>query len=550
MKPHQILLYMISVFVFLGLIILIFPKDGISITEDIKLEFTTFEEVFEPQEINYKDISGIINLNEHDSVQYNYKKELFRNVFVKDPFEFKVVATLADTVSIDVAEVGKVLQKIEYPSGDPSIFYNFFRALKEEAKKDVIRILHYGDSQLEGDRITSFIRNQLQRQFGGGGPGLLPALQPYNYGTTIKHQIAGPWRRYNTREHSKTLDGKRFGVLAGVSRFSPLYYTPKVKADDPNNEMNEVIINRDTSALTQANEKLKVIRDTNAVKKDPVEKKKITPQVQKNKTYEATVTFKRSKRAYKTNYYFDQCRLFYGYNQASVSTYVHENDSLIHKAVLPSNQSLQVKQWAVNQPEKLMLKFIGADSPEIYGIALDATTGVAVDNIPMRGSAGLMFTRMNTDLLKDMLYALNVKMVILQFGGNVTPYITSDYGYYQRMFSKQIQILRAVKPDLAILVIGPADMSRKVGGHYESYPNIPAIRDVLKDAAFENGAAFWDMYQAMGGKNSMPSWVMADPPLASKDFIHFTRKGAEIVSRMFYNALISEYNHFLYKHTK
>jgi hypothetical protein len=46
----------------------------------------------------------------------------------------------------------------------------------------------------------------------------------------------------------------------------------------------------------------------------------------------------------------------------------------------------------------------------------------------------------------------------------------------------------------------------------------------------------------MGGKNSMPSWVFANPPLAQKDFTHFNRKGGHIIAQMFYNALMAEYD--------
>jgi hypothetical protein len=58
-------------------------------------------------------------------------------------------------------------------------------------------------------------------------------------------------------------------------------------------------------------------------------------------------------------------------------------------------------------------------------------------------------------------------------------------------------------------------------------------------------AVYWDMFEAMGGRNSMPSWVFADPPLASSDFVHFNVRGSKIIAQMFYNSLIYEYN--LYK---
>ena len=63
----------------------------------------------------------------------------------------------------------------------------------------------------------------------------------------------------------------------------------------------------------------------------------------------------------------------------------------------------------------------------------------------------------------------------------------------------------------------------------------------MMQAAFDNGCAFWDLYNAMGGENSMVAWVQNDPPLAAKDFTHFSSRGAGFVGEMLYNAIISKY---------
>lgn len=501
MKPYHTLAFFASIFVLLALLILVFPRKGVEIGEDMKLEFATFEDVLGLNEIEYKDIDNIVEQGQDTIKAPNYQKSLFHNVFEKDTFNFRVTNTAARTVVVDVPHVEEVHQ-LQFPHGNKKVLYRFFWHLQNQ--KDVVRILHYGDSQIEGDRITSFIRTNLQKQFGGSGPGLLPAVQPYNYGITIKQSNRGSWYKYNTMEHSKTVPSGRFGVLARVARFSPFRYgaTPD---------------STQTDSLKQP----------------------------KGYTYSGSVLFRRSDKAYPTNHVFSQCRIFYGYNHAPATVSLNADGQNIGSQQLEPGAGLRVARFDVNSPERLSINFSGTDSPDIYGIALDANKGIAVDNIPMRGSAGFMFAKMNKELLGDMLKTMNVKLIIMEFGGNVTPYITSDYGYYEKMFSRQLAVIREVAPDVSIIVIGPADMSRKVGGQYVSYPNIPRIRDALRNAAFAHQAAFWDMYSAMGGKNSMPSWVFADPPLGAKDFIHFSHKGAEVISRIFYNALITEYNQYI-----
>jgi len=51
----------------------------------------------------------------------------------------------------------------------------------------------------------------------------------------------------------------------------------------------------------------------------------------------------------------------------------------------------------------------------------------------------------------------------------------------------------------------------------------------------------------MGGKNSMPSWVSAQPPLAVADYVHFNARGAKVIAEMFSNALLYEYNYWQFK---
>ena len=68
--------------------------------------------------------------------------------------------------------------------------------------------------------------------------------------------------------------------------------------------------------------------------------------------------------------------------------------------------------------------------------------------------------------------------------------------------------------------------------------------DAQKNAAMRTDLIFWDMYEAMGGKNSMPSWVWAEPPLANKDFTHFNHEGSRIISNMLYNAIMLEYHNY------
>jgi lysophospholipase L1-like esterase len=87
-------------------------------------------------------------------------------------------------------------------------------------------------------------------------------------------------------------------------------------------------------------------------------------------------------------------------------------------------------------------------------------------------------------------------------------------------------------------------MSIKEGEHYVTRPYLEEVRDAMKANSLAQGAVFWDMYEAMGGRNSMVSWVNAEPPLAATDYIHFSPQGAKKVGELFYTALINDFAAF------
>ena len=257
----------------------------------------------------------------------------------------------------------------------------------------------------------------------------------------------------------------------------------------------------------------------------------------------------KSPYSYKNTKHFEQCRLFYGNSLDTFSAKLTVNDELADEGFYSPTQKLKQIQWFFNEPvNNVYIELESKISPEIYGIALDGKSGIAVDNIAMRGCAGLVFNKTDPELFSNMIDKLDVKLLILQFGGNVVPNIRKNYSYYERWFYSQLEFIRQYAPEVEIIVIGLSDMSRKSGNRYESYPNIELIRDAMKKATFRADAVYWDMYEAMGGHNSMPSWVFAQPSLATKDFVHFTPRGAKIIANMFYNALMYEYA--IYNRTK
>jgi lysophospholipase L1-like esterase len=359
--------------------------------------------------------------------------------------------------------------------------------------------MHYGDSQLEGDRITAHFRNKLQVKFGGTGPGLRPAVQPYDFVFSAVQTNSGNWTRYPLyRNRDSLVLHNKYGVMGAFSRFAPLQF--------------------------------------DSIPFEPLN------------LYEAELSISKSNISFRKTREYKKMRLFYGNSKSPVQMKLFVNDSLLFTDSLKANLDYGISETLLpDSTDNVTLKFSGFDSPDIYGVELADTAGVIVDNIALRGSSGTIFTQSDFEHSTKMYRDIKPGLFILQFGGNVMPYMKEERQIknYARWFGNQIVRLRRSCPEAAFIVIGPSDMSTKEKDKYVTYELLPAVVDALKEASLENGAAYWDMYQAMGGYNSMPSWVNAQPELARPDYVHFSPRGSKLISNMFYNAFILEYNNYL-----
>ncbi|MGB1735275.1 MAG: GDSL-type esterase/lipase family protein, partial [Schleiferiaceae bacterium] len=171
------------------------------------------------------------------------------------------------------------------------------------------------------------------------------------------------------------------------------------------------------------------------------------------------------------------------------------------------------------------------ESPRIFGISFESPTGVHVDNVAMRGASGMVFSKLDADQFKSHLERESYALIILQYGGNAVPYLKDEAHAkrFARSAARQINHIKSLYPNAAIIYVGPSDMARKNGLKMESYPLIQAFKQALRTEVLARGAVYWDLYDVMGGEGSMVRWVDQEPAFAVKDYIHFTPKGAQWV---------------------
>ncbi|MCS6796159.1 MAG: hypothetical protein RMJ97_06000 [Raineya sp.] len=418
-----------------------------------------------------------------DSLQKTYgnpKKE-------KEP---QKISTRKDTSFAPPKKANDTLQltntiktALAYPKNNLAVLQSFFSALQslENGANEHFRIFYFADSQIEGDRITASLRTALQEKVGGCGVGLQGFTNTNNIKFTIQQENDSKLTNYFLLGKPLPENTQTYGILGQTYLYSE----------------------KDTFAYT---------------------------------------IFRKSDKASEKAQKVENLKILFRNPKKEVQIEVLEQESLIFQKKFATSSKLQFASVSLEKEfSEVKINWHSVQSPEMYAVALDCHRGITVDNVPIRGSAGLEFTKMDFQLLQAQAEYLKPCLVILHFGVNVTMN-TTDFSFYERKMLAQINFLKKAMPKASFVLVGISDRAYKTASGYETYPALEILRNTQKNIAFQTGCAFWDLYEAMGGKNTMPLWV--EKGLASKDFTHFTLKGAELIGNMFFEALWSDYQSY------
>ena len=409
------------------------------------------------------------------------KKELNKDISVPEP---KTPKDLLRQIASDSIQSNQIAETIVVNSDTLNI--NLSELLDSLLlSRGQVRIMYYGDSQLEGDRITSFLRQSLQKSYGGTGPGLLLPVMPVMYTKSVYVRSSPNWKRYNYLSFkSGEISSKSLGPFMTICRYLP------------------------PSQKNTANEK-------------------------------ATLKIQPSRFADKEAARYEKLRIFYGNLFDAVEVNVKADNGTSDSYTLKTGNGPFEYNYNLKNASEVSLEFIGKSSPDIYGISIESDKGVIVDNIPQRGSAGLEFTMVDKSNIDSLYRMLDPDLFILQYGLNIVKNVRNNYSYYENGLYRQLILLNELRPETPVIVLSLTDMAYTENDSIKSFPNIEAIRDAQKHAAERAGAAFWDAYEEMGGKNSIVSWVNNLPPLAQKDYTHLTYIGADSLSHLLVSSLLT-----------
>ena len=407
MRPWQVLIFIAAVMAVLGGLYWIFPGD--SANNEYSEEYSEYSE--EP------DTIAEFPLFAEDTASNEFQQPQTISNDIKPPH-----------VSVD-------------STTDSRVFLGSFYASLAETADRKVRVLHYGDSQIEEDRLTQQIREALQSRYGGRGVGLMPLAQ------TI------PTRTIRQGLH---MNGRFVPPTQGPRRYFVHGFKRDQRADGlygPMGQMSEM-----NDSLVSGSEDIMAV---------------CTPLIPTAR--------------------YDTWRVF--------------ADSSVHYTFSGDTVRLHGRG-------------------KVYGLSQESTAGIIVDNIPLRGCIGTVFTRIDSVQLGTFYSDQNVRLIIMQFGGNAIP-SNKNPGTIQAIVKglrDQVRYLQHCAPEASILFIGPSDMLTQTEGEWITYPMVPYMDKLLRKMALEENIAYFSLYRWMGGAGSMMTWQ--EIGLAGTDGVHFTRSGA------------------------
>lgn len=238
---------------------------------------------------------------------------------------------------------------------------------------------------------------------------------------------------------------------------------------------------------------------------------------------------------------FNTVKLYYkNYQTAKVQFQINDDTT---RWVTPLRRSSRLQEWVYHGKKLKSIKFSFEpfDSLRLFGASFEDGQGLYVDNFSLRGNSGMSLLGISNKMLRTFNNYRHYKLVILQFGLNMVMEDTLNYKAYVHRMVKVINNLKKDFPQASFLLMSVSDRSSNSSGRFETMHGILAMRNAQRMIAQETNIAFWDLFEAMGGENSMVKFVRSKPALAAKDYTHLNFKGGRILAGSLVKSLLYSY---------
>lgn len=239
-------------------------------------------------------------------------------------------------------------------------------------------------------------------------------------------------------------------------------------------------------------------------------------------------------------YHFNRVKV---YHEISETSFKIRIDSLFIESARVDTIGGYTEFQLTHYVDSLGIEFIKTDSLQtgftLYGFNLETDeAGVVFHNLGINGAAVPSFLRCN--LLSQQLATIKPDLVILGLGINDAYGKNFSQESYESNYEQLVAEIRKANPDVSIVYTTNNDSY--IRRRYLNRNGIK-VQESMKRLAKNQGVAVWDMFEVMGGLNSIVVWQHYG--LAKKDRIHFTRAGYILMGDLFFDSLINDFGKYL-----
>ena len=243
------------------------------------------------------------------------------------------------------------------------------------------------------------------------------------------------------------------------------------------------------------------------------------------------------------DYGFNKLRIYYQNEENNYQVYI--DTSLVKNKVITVNYIDFSLNDRVDSVTITLTKNPGqAGEFTLFGITTETgPNGIMYHSIGVNGAYVPAFLR--CQLFGRQLADLKPDLVILGLGINDAYGRRFSPARFEENYAQLIAEIKQAAPNAAIVFTTNNDSYL-----YRRYVNKNGekVRESMYKMAKKYNAGVWDMFEVMGGLNSIVLWQRNY--LAQSDKIHFTREGYLLIADLFYTAIMQDFEEYLKTNNK
>lgn len=183
----------------------------------------------------------------------------------------------------------------------------------------------------------------------------------------------------------------------------------------------------------------------------------------------------------------------------------------------------------------------------VFGVRLMKDgPGVEYNSMGVNGAAITILARnVGEEHWGDQLRHVKPHLVVINYGTNESVFAKYVDTAFEIELTRAVKRVRKAIPGASILIMSPMDRGERTAtGDIGTVGPLNRLVALEQRVAAEQGCAFFNTFEAMGGPGTMGRWYATEPRMVGADLIHPMPSGARVVGNLLYKSLQDGYRRY------